>query len=114
MELLLLSWRVHYEEDSGVRSQSLGKSRRLCCEGKAGRGGNGGMAKERHSHSCLHKRRREGLWGAEGDETERGSQENPAQRVLSYVVLILELSESITWSRQTPLLTFLFVFHSCL
>lgn len=63
---------------------------------------------------CTNKRRREGLWGAEGDETERGSQENPAQRVLSYVVLILELSESITWSRQTPLLTFLFVFHSCL
>ena len=68
---------------------------------------------------CINKRReerhiREGLWGAEGNEMERGSQEIPAQRVLSYFVLILELSESITWSRQTPLLTFLFVFHSCL
>ena len=68
---------------------------------------------------CINKWReerhiREGLWGAEGNEMERGSQENPAQRMLSYFVLILELSESITWSRQTPLLTFLFVFHSCL
>lgn len=40
--------------------------------------------------------------------------ESPTQGGLSYVVLIFELTERLAWSRQTPLLTFLFVFHSCL
>ena len=40
--------------------------------------------------------------------------ESPTQGGLSYVALIFELTERLAWSRQTPLLTFLFIFHSCL